>query len=547
MTQTISQTQTYLTPQDHAFFLEHGYLIVKNVLPPDIIAEAVAFLEGDGFEGEVGAANYQPRQGDPVRACVTDTVYSVLSELMGPNYVLPRKNGAMDMPRPYTPEKSWESQGFHVDSDYPTRLPNEDILSHFIFLTPVRSHGGAFQYAPGSPLRYFAAMGDNPEGLVAQTALPELSGPIREFLAEPGDMLVMTHLGGHAGSNNVTDPQTRHALLDRYDADKRLVPGLKPLAEMSSVEKVYSARFLREQRGMDVPSPSLVLNADTDAALRDGIVLAPDVLYHVTYLERASPVALFVTASQPGVLQRAASTDFVHWTVEPAFEMPGASFAVLHEHKRDGSITLFAGGTFPRREVHLLTGPDMKALTVTQTVPDAAFAFGHYTTDYGSQQARGRVLFVRPADAPNRLVCHWGKTWAEARANAQNSEVVTLPDGHAFRNAFVAPSNAGPPFALVADVQNGLEPAVPFYSLSHDMARFATAPQLLPFDAESVLCGIRVYARARSYWLVTYLRVAAGESRLFWGVIDWESPTPCLAEIRTAAALQEAHCIVGLL
>ena len=43
---------TQLTPEDHAFFLEHDYLIVKNVVAPDVIAEAVAFLEAVSFEGE---------------------------------------------------------------------------------------------------------------------------------------------------------------------------------------------------------------------------------------------------------------------------------------------------------------------------------------------------------------------------------------------------------------------------------------------------------------------------------------------------------------
>lgn len=49
---------TQLTLEDHAFFLEHDYLIVKNVVAPDVIAEAVAFLETVSFEGEAGGTDY---------------------------------------------------------------------------------------------------------------------------------------------------------------------------------------------------------------------------------------------------------------------------------------------------------------------------------------------------------------------------------------------------------------------------------------------------------------------------------------------------------
>ena len=48
---------TQLMPEDHAFFLEHDYLIVENVVAPGIIAEAVAFLEAVRFEGEAGGTN----------------------------------------------------------------------------------------------------------------------------------------------------------------------------------------------------------------------------------------------------------------------------------------------------------------------------------------------------------------------------------------------------------------------------------------------------------------------------------------------------------
>ena len=366
---------------------------------------------------------------------------------------------------------------------------------------------------------------------------------MQEFLAEPGDMLVMTHLGGHAGSSNAADPQTRHALLDRYDTDRRLVPGLKPLDEMSSAEKVYSARFLRERQNRDIPLPPLRVNAETDAVLRDGAAIAPDLVSYETFLERARPGLRFVARSAPGTIQQAVTEDFVRWSAAPALTLPGAEITHLHEYKRDGGLTLLVGGRFPETESRLLCGPVPDALSA-ETLPGAAFAFAHYTTGYGSRTARGRVVFTCPADRPHTLLCRWGKTWAEALASEQSAEAASLPAPARFRDAFVAPTNAGPPFALLADVDSGGDgPSGLHFSVSRDLARYDTplAPLLSAGGAHS----LRVFARARSYWLVTYLRDIGGETRLFWGVIDWEKTPVSLTQIETAAALQDACCIVG--
>src|SRR5262249_34228658 len=58
---------------------------------------------------------------------------------------------------------------------------------------------------------------------------------------------------------------------------------------------------------------------------------------------------------------------------------------------------------------------------------------------------------------------------------------------------------------------------------------------------------VRVYTRARHYWLVTYTRRPAGEERLFWGSIDWEREEPILEELTGTAALREALAVVGVL
>ena len=519
--QNTETTAPTLTPEDHAFFLENGYLIVKGVVSPEMIAAAVAFLEEGAFEGDVGAANYKPQQNELVNACVTDTVFAVMEELMGSEYPYPKHRGASDMPRPYASDAEWKSQEFHVDSDYPTLMPTDDVLSFFIFLTKVQSRGGAFQYAPGSPFRYFAFMSDNPENLKQHCTEPELSGPIQEYLAEPGDLLIMTHLGGHAGSNNVTDPQTRHALLNRYHPFRRLVPGLKPFAEMSSAEKVYSARYLREIKGFPIPEPPLTLDARTDAALRDGDVIPGGEIYsYISFIEKGRPGILFV-GSSPG-LQRAVSDDFVNWKPEIVLESFPLGVVALQDYKRDNGVTLFVGIGGDKPETQIRTGRDASHLMLEATIPGVAFGFAHYTTDYGSVKARERVIFTRPAAKPNEIRCGWGNTWADAVAHGQENLVAALPEDFIVIDAFAHPSSAGPPFALILDVRepfnkkSAAPETRPYVSVSHDVASYET-PKPLAYDTETAPRQIRVYARARNYWLVTFLREAEGANAIVLG------------------------------
>ena len=93
--------QRVLTPEDHESFLTDGYLLVRNVVSPEAIEKAVAFLESGNPEGDVGGANYKPLKSDVVADCVTDTVLKALEELLGDDYPIKRNRGAVDMPRPY--------------------------------------------------------------------------------------------------------------------------------------------------------------------------------------------------------------------------------------------------------------------------------------------------------------------------------------------------------------------------------------------------------------------------------------------------------------
>ena len=70
--------------------------------------------------------------------------------------------------------------------------------------------------------------------------------------------------------------------------------------------------------------------------------------------------------------------------------------------------------------------------------------------------------------------------------------------------------------------------------------------ELLPHSCPTPPRQIRLFRRARSYWLVTHVRKHHGRDRSFWGEIDWDESVPSLRELKTPAELDRARCIVGL-
>ena len=138
------------------------------------------------------------------------------------------------MARPHQPDINWGAPTAHVDDSYPTLMPNGWAIGTFIFLTKVRSHGGAFIYYSGSPLRYRQGMAQSYHSIKEVAAASQYSGPFKEFLAEPGDVLFFHHLMGHTGSDNISDATTRHALLTRWRANSVVAPSLYALSGTSA-------------------------------------------------------------------------------------------------------------------------------------------------------------------------------------------------------------------------------------------------------------------------------------------------------------------------
>src|SRR5262249_43933019 len=137
-----------------------------------------------------------------------------------------------------------------------TIMPGSWAVGLFVFLTRVPSHGGAFILFPGSYRNYRRLFSVSPEVIKSQVSPIENSGPYMEFLAEPGDAVIFHHAMGHTGSTNITNPQTRLALLTRYYPRPRICPGNKPLEAMSTIEKANSLRYFRERYGTEFSFPT---------------------------------------------------------------------------------------------------------------------------------------------------------------------------------------------------------------------------------------------------------------------------------------------------
>lgn len=311
--------QQVLTPEDCEHFLEHGYVIVQEVAPPEVLAEAVRALEADG---ESQAAT------DAIAACVTDKVHAAIGDLFGPEYSFEKARSGRDMARPHHPDEPWPELSAHVDDAYPIIMPSGWAVGSFLFLTRVNPRGGAFVCFPDSPWRYRQRLAGY---LCAKDMAPmaEYSGPHLEFLAEPGDLLLFHQLMGHCGSTNVADPSTRHALLARWHPDRRIIPGRKPFDQMSVIEKVNSARYLNDRFGLDQPVQEKPRGADAEAMLSGGL----GGLGRVTtcaVLHFDSGQLLYVDELDPCVISCMSSDDFIHWNhAEPIAIEPGVIDGVI--------------------------------------------------------------------------------------------------------------------------------------------------------------------------------------------------------------------------
>ena len=522
-----------LNSEDHEHFINHGYVIVRNAVPPDTLAAAVEALEQNpGTHG----------RGLPeVEACTTESMLDAIEELLGDGYTLDRRPGGYDMPRPYQPEEPWPEPTAHVDDSYPTMMPNGWAIGSFIFLTPVRSHGGAFIYFPGSYLRYREAMAHSCHCIKGAAQQPVYSGPYQEYLAEAGDVLLFHHLMGHTGSTNVEDPTTRHAILCRWHPGELIIPGDKPYDHMTTIEKVNSASYLADRFNLDLP----VLYPPGSTGPVDGVapwnhVVTFSILHYWRRLH-----LFYVDSDAPGTIRRMTSRDITTWEdSEPLTPDLGDIRTIqFHQYRTEAilGVTAFDGHTT------VFESTDMIRWDPQAVISDCHSATPWFVYDqYPSKVAGGQAIYRVPVSETDTVYCHWGERWNEANSWNTTSRALQTPNGERIQDLTIAARVGDSVCTIVVDVAlDGTDNPVPYYTQPTDVAVANEPLRPLPFACDTVPRQIRILNRARKYWLVTYLRAHAGQERMFFGCIDWNDEEPVLKELDTGPSLRQALCTVG--
>ncbi len=539
-------TETVLTPKDHEHFLKRGYVVVRNAVPPEKYEPAVEWLERGNQDGTPGLPGFKNVGGEIVNACQTERMHDAIAELFGPEYPHHRIRSGSEMPRVYDPDGERREFRAHVDDSYPGIMPNGWAVGSFTFLTRVRSGGGAFVYFEGSVLRYREALARHCQCAKGFASPIEFSGPAKEFLAEPGDVLLFQQLMGHSGSTNVADPTTRQALLARWHPYRRIVPGLKPFEEMSTIEKAYSARYLADRFGLDlrIPQPRNVPGAD--AAIHSGFPLGEQVTACAMLHFNSQMNVFFVDASEPASIRHVLSKDCVTWQEADPVSIQAGTVHSLYLHHYDLEAIL---GVCTDAGTYVYQSDDFRnwqRVTSFETALCATpfFVYAKYPSQVAERQAVYRVL----PDSPSEIQCNWADEWADVSDESPSSVAVRVPKSCTIRDIGLAAKFADSQCAFVLDIQGeqsngGTEP---WYLMPRDIAVATEEAEPLPYDCPSPPKFIRVMNRNRNYWLVTFVRQQEGQDRLFWGYIDW-AERPELREIRNAEQLELALCVVGFI
>lgn len=528
---------TILRPEDHEHFLAQGYVVLRDMVPVEKLSRAVAVLELEGPDPDF----------DPAAECTTDKVHQVIGELFGAGCPFQQKYNGQDMPRPHQPDGAWRESVAHVDDAYPTLMPNDWAIGTFIFLTRVQSRGGAFIYFSGSPLRYRQGMTRSCHSIKEVAAKAEYSGSSAEFLAEPGDVLFFQHLLGHTGSDNLTDLQTRHALLARWMPRQRIVPGDKPFARMSTIEKANSARYLERHYDVDLQVRQTPNDTGSNALLRDGFAAMGSAQTYALLHFNGAAQLIYTTAEDPALVRHLCSEDLIHWREVGSLPVNDGGIRALHLHQYGFAAVLAV--TSEEGVARIYESEDFAAWLLRAELQqvDTTTPFYIYAK-YPSKIAAGQALYtVHEADS-SQVYCRWGGDWAFAAEGAEESHAAQAPSGCSINDVVVAAYCSDRHCALIADVQTGdMTGTKPFYILPEDVAVADGELAPLPYIGAAAPHHIRIFNRGPSYWLLTFLRDCGGQDRLFWGCIDWEESTPTLRPLVDAAGLDWGKSVVGMI
>lgn len=513
-----------LTPADHEHFIAQGYVIVRDVVPPDECRRAVEILNGDD-----AAAREKV-----VLACETPRLLAAVNELFAPSRVTEVRMRPHEAPRPRQDDVEWRALPQHVDVPDPHLLAQSWALGVFVFLSEIRPHGGAFMLCPGSPRRLRAAMSRTSSESAWTAAQDAERFEISELLARPGEAVIFDHLLVHCGSLNTADPQTRRAINIRYLPKDPVRPAGKSFSAMSTVERAGSLRYLADRFDDGVVLPN-VPDVDDIGFTVDGGVAAQAA-------SRGDGMAeiWFTSHREPDVVQVARSADLVSWAVEPTgLTRADGPVRALHVDREGGDprlVVVTDGGTV----VHARDGGVWRDVVRTPGLRLGRPRWVHLAL--GAAEARGDVgWYVDPLDP---RVVRWraskfhrdddGLPWErfDEWPNTGVASEVPVPVG----NVAVHHIRDLTAWALVVDTADG-----PLVSVSTTADRF-DPPIALVDQPDPAPQQLRPYEVGDRRWLLTYL--ADGVVR--WGTIDWRSDDVRLVPVTDGKSLAAAIEDLGL-
>jgi hypothetical protein len=531
-----------LNETDHGHFLEHGYVLLRGLVPTSVLDAAVASLEASDKAADAAAFKTQLFYDDlpEVKACFPfDVLARAATELAGPGCALKSPETMVYIPRPYT-ETRPPGLRWHIDLVYPMLTPDAWAINTFVFLTRVRTGGGAFKFSPGAPRRVRAEMLRNSVGFTFRpdgTERDQDSVPKVEFLAEPGDVLLYSYLLSHTASSNHADPQTRHAFGGGIWVPlPRLELGDKPVEQMSTLEKASSTAYARQ---VDPTLPDFSPAADAPRGPRTSRRL----LAHVTLRFDGRIHVFLVEQARAGVVRHVSTTDWAAWQEHGLLELEESArvLRLATEHSPELSLLVSVqdpeGGVRVRRFSAVEGVETWQEGAPTEGVLVAERSFAQ--TTYGSKAAQGTTEFSVPGDG-SRLEWHSTGDWDGV---ARDGVAVRAPEGARIVDLQLKPS-LPLQHCLVTEVEYGGGRREVLFSLSPTTDEFTEPLRPLPVSGGPIR-NLRLHERGRGYWLVSYLADAGSGDELRWGTIDWEGDGT-LRPIDSSDALRDALGIVGL-
>jgi hypothetical protein len=205
-----------LSPADHAFFAENGYVIVHDAVPPENIGAVIdliwEFLEMDPEDPEDWYREPHRTSGTVEvyqHQALWDNrqhprVYKAFREILGTDRLWVSMDRACMKPPRHPAHPEYDHKGFiHWDADT-SKLPVPFGVQGVLCLTDTEADQGGFQCVPGMHRNLEAWIATQPPD--RDPRVPDLTG--RTVVPVPGragDLIIWNRLLPHGNGHNVSD------------------------------------------------------------------------------------------------------------------------------------------------------------------------------------------------------------------------------------------------------------------------------------------------------------------------------------------------------